>query len=168
MAARLCIDGPMRVRRDAGERSMMLNTTEVRDSNESGAPAVSLAELLTLLSIHLGPLDWRILQLDAESAAWGDFDLDALSERIRSSPTGAVLEPEELFHLAGELAQVRDALLCVPARGASPCRPADDAFHRSCRVAIQCVEGARWSVTSDDASLHELLRETYQDVVQRS
>ena len=146
----------------------MWTTSEVRDSDATGVHAVSLSELLTLLAMHLGPVDWHILQLDAVPAAWGDFDLDALRERIQTSPTGASLEPEELFHLAGELEQVRTALLCVPASGAAPRRPVDGSFHDNCRVAIECSEGACWSVTSADASLHDLLRETFDDVVHRS
>ena len=143
----------------------MPNTTELRDRDAQGALAVSLSELLTLLATHLGPVDWRILQLNAVGADWGDTDLDALRERIQNSPDGTPIDPEELFQLAGELEQVNEALLCVPASGAIPQRPVDDTFYRACRVALQCREGARWSVTSDDADIHELLRANFQDVV---
>ena len=143
----------------------MPSTTEVRDRDSQGALAVSLTELLTLLSTHLGQVDWRILQLNAVSADWGDVDLDELHQRIQKSPTGTQLDPEELFQLAGELQQVDEALLCVPASGASPRRPIDESFYRDCRVALQCVAGERWSITSDDADIHELLRENFQDVV---
>ena len=143
----------------------MPSTTEVRDRDAQGALAVSLTELLTLLATHLGPVDWHILQLKAVGAEWGDTDLDALHERIQKSPSGTPIDPEELFQLAGELERVDDALLCVPASGATPRRPVDDRFYRDCRVALQCVQGERWSVTSDDVGIHELLRENFQDVV---
>jgi hypothetical protein len=142
----------------------MPSTTEVRDRNENGGLAVTMAELLTLLSTHMGPVDWHILHLNGECAAWGDIDMNALLARIQGSPAGTKADAEELFQLAGELERVTDALLCVPAEGATPQRPVSDAFYRDCRVALQCIAGDRWSITTEDADLHQLLRETFKEV----
>ena len=140
-------------------------TTEVLDRDSNGALAVSLAELLALLSAQLGPVDWHLLELDAVSADWGDTDLDELNGRIEQSPAGLPLDPEELFHIAGELQQVNDALLCVPAHGATLRKPVDENFHRNCRIALRCVAGGRWAITTDDTEVHEMLRSTFKQVV---
>lgn len=140
-----------------------LKTTEVADRDAGGASSVELSKLVSLVVAALGPVVWRVFELEA--TARGAFDIAALSERIGRDPAGMRMTSDELAEVAADLAQVINAVLVVPGDGEPPTLPPlSAAFYTRCRLVAECVDGDVWRVTTDNNEVHSRLQQEFCDV----
>lgn len=139
-------------------------TSEVVDRDAEGALSVSLSKLVALVVAALGPVAWRVFELEATGR--GALDLAALGERIEREPTGLRMTSDELAETAADLDQVINAVLVVPGDEEPPTLPPlDAAFYARCRLVAECVDGDVWRVTTDNNDVHSRLKKEFRDVL---
>lgn len=139
-------------------------TTEVADRDARGVLSVTLSKLLALVAAALGPVGWRVFELEA--TGFGALDLSALCERIEREPEGLRMTTAELAEVAADLDQVINAVLVLPGDEEPPTLPPLGAgFYERCRLVIECVDGDVWRVTTDNNEVHSRLQKEFHDVV---
>lgn len=138
-------------------------TTEVVDRDARGALSVSLSKMFALVVAALGPVAWRVFELEATGS--GGLDLAVLNERIEHEPAGLLMTADELEKVAADLSQVINAILVVPGdEQPLTLPPLDAAFYSRCRLVVECIDGDLWRVTTEDSEVHTALHKEFQDV----
>ncbi len=123
--------------------------------------ALDLVDLLALVAPEGRQLVWAILELEGE----GVLPDDRYRQEIEASPTGAVVNWDELVAIAHALKQVIWGVFvgCTDASAVPSLHPDADLYNPS-EIVIEAIDSTYWRVYARDDRVLQRLGAAFRDV----
>lgn len=124
----------------------------------------TLADILGILEMRGGNLNWAVLSLWATGKAPGWGTVVDFEKTVAALPNGYPLTWGELEMLAGSLDQVIDGVF-IGCRDPEALHryPSDSDLYASCDVVVEANDGTYWEIHTSDAEIVARLRRMIDD-----